>query len=80
MAVPVRVTVKVAFFVPLLPSLMVILLMARVGKGTVSSLVVKLPIARVPVNPVTSMMASLLALNPAVPSLIATKVRLPKVN
>jgi hypothetical protein len=34
----------------------------------------------VPVNPVTSIMASLAALNPAVASLIATKVFYPKLN
>ena len=42
--------------------------------------VVKLLIVRVPAKPVTSMMASVVALNPAVASLIATKLRLPKVN
>ncbi len=39
-AVPVRVTVKVAFLTPLLPSLMLTSLIARVGKGAVSSLVI----------------------------------------
>jgi hypothetical protein len=42
--------------------------------------VVKLLIPKVPVKPVTSIIASVVALNPAVASLIATKVRLPKEN
>ena len=45
-----------------------------------TKVVVKLLSPKVPVNPVTSMMASVVALNPAVASLIATKLRLPKEN
>ena len=41
---------------------------------------VKLLSPKVPVKPVTSIIASVVALNPAVASLIATKVRAPKVN
>ena len=45
-----------------------------------TKVVVKLLIPKVPVKPVTSMMASVVALNPAVALLIATKLRVPKVN
>ena len=45
-----------------------------------AKVVVKLLIVRVPVKPVTSTMASVVALNPAVVSFRATKLRVPKEN